>query len=84
MPANAYVLLKVVPEKTQEVLARLREIPNAVVHEVLGPHDIVVELEADTNVDIRSIVSFKIRSIPHVTESVTCLWFEDTFHDAAG
>ncbi len=84
MTANAYVLLRVVPDKTQEVKERLSQIPGALVREVFGPHDLVVELEADTTVDITSTVSFKIRSIPHVTQTITCMWVAGAFSGDAG
>lgn len=86
MAANAYVLLKVQPDKTEEVKSRLRSIPGAIVREVLGPHDFVIELVADTPVDITSIVSFKIRRIPYVKETITCMWVENAFshHESGG
>jgi DNA-binding Lrp family transcriptional regulator len=74
MAVNAYVLLTVEPAKTQAVLGRLRAIPGAVVHEVLGPYDMVVELEADTPEDLTSVLRSKIRSIVGVTATVTCTW----------
>lgn len=75
MAANAYVLLTVDPPSTSAVRQRLQAIPGAIVREVLGPYDIVVELEADTPEDITSIVRNKIRPISGVTSTVTCLWF---------
>lgn len=86
MATNAFVLLKVKPEKTEEVKRRLHRIPGAIVREVLGPHDLVVELTADTPVDITSMVSFKIRRIPYVTETITCICVEGAFthHESAG
>lgn len=74
MAVNAYVLLTVEPARTQAVAERLRAIPRAIVHEVLGPYDIVVELEADTPEDLTSVLRAKIRSIVGVTATVTCIW----------
>jgi DNA-binding Lrp family transcriptional regulator len=74
MATNAYVLLTVEPARTQAVSERLRAIPGAVVHEVLGPYDIIVELESDTPEDLTSVLRSKIRSIVGVTATVTCTW----------
>ena len=84
MSANAYVLLNVDPSRTPQVVTRLKAIPGAVVREVLGPYDIVVELEKDTVVDITSVVRSKIRSVPGVTASVTCIWIEGSYGRHAG
>ena len=84
MAANAYVLLNVEPARTEEVVKRLRAIPGAVVREVLGPYDMVVELEKDTTVDITSVVRSKIRGIPGVTSTITCMWIEGLFGQDAG
>ncbi len=52
MAATAYILVNTEPARTQEVVEQLRAIPGAFVREVLGPYDVVVELEADTQEDI--------------------------------
>jgi DNA-binding Lrp family transcriptional regulator len=74
MTANAYVLITVAPAQTQAVLERLKTIQRALVTEVLGPFDIIVELEADSTEDITSILHTKIRPVPGVTSTVTCPW----------
>ncbi len=85
MSANAYVLLTIEPPRTEEVLKRLRTIPGALVREVTGPYDVVVELTQDTTVDLTAVVRSKIRSIKGITSSVTCLWIEGFLgHDAGG
>jgi len=75
MPANAYVLINVEPASTGAVVERLRAIPRAVVREVLGPYDVIVELEADTQEDITAILRHKIRPVYGITNTVTCIWF---------
>jgi DNA-binding Lrp family transcriptional regulator len=74
MAVSAYILINVDPARTQVVLERLRAIPGAVVREVLGPYDIVVELERDTPEDLTAVLRAKIRSVPGVTSTVTCTW----------
>ena len=76
MAANAYVLLTIEPARTQAVVERLRAIGQAIVHEVIGPYDVVVELEADTPEDLTGILQSKIRPIQGVTSTLTCLWLD--------
>ncbi len=84
MSANAYVLLTVAPARTAEVVDRLRSISGAVVQEVLGPYDVIVELSSDTTVDITSTVRSQIRDIPGVKSTVTCTFVDGIFGDSAG
>ena len=73
---HAYVLINVEPARTEAVLERLVSIPGARVHEVLGPFDIVVELEAEAPEYITQTLREKIRPVPGVTATVTCTWME--------
>ncbi len=66
MAANAYILINVEPASTRTVSERLREISGAVVNEVFGPYDFVVDLEADTPEDITAVLRTKIRPISAV------------------
>ena len=75
MAANAFVLINVDPENTQAVMDQLERIPGAVVHEVLGPYDIVVDMEAATQEDLTGTLRNKIRPIHGVTNTVTCICF---------
>ena len=76
MAANAYVMLQVEPAKTQSVLQRLKTLKGAIVHEVLGPYDIIVELEAATQEDLAAVLRTQIRAISGVTATVTCTWLD--------
>ena len=73
MAAGAYILINTEPASTRAVLDQLQGIPGAVVYEVLGPYDAVVDLEADTQEDITAILRHKIRPIRGVTNTVTCV-----------
>jgi len=75
MAANAFILVNVDPTSTNEVVKKLEAISGAVVHEVLGPYDFVVDLEADTQEDITAVLRNKIRPINGVTNTVTCICF---------
>ena len=73
MAANAYILVNADPSHTGDVIKKLEAIAGARVHEVLGPYDFVVDLEADTQEDIT--VRHKIRPIKGVTNTVNCICF---------
>ena len=75
MAATAYILVNIEPARTQAVVKQLRTIPGTFVREVLGPYDVVVELEADTQEDITAVLRNQIRPINGITDTVTCLWF---------
>jgi DNA-binding Lrp family transcriptional regulator len=75
MSVNAYVFINVEPENIQEVVERLHAIPGGIVREVVGPYDVVVELEVDTEEDLAGVLRHKINPVPGVTNSVTCTWF---------
>lgn len=77
-------LLTVVPARTGEVVDRLRSISGAIVQEVLGPYDVIVELTSDTTVDITQMVRSQIRGIPGVESTVTCTFVDGLFGDGAG
>ncbi|MSQ25850.1 MAG: Lrp/AsnC family transcriptional regulator [Dehalococcoidia bacterium] len=85
MSANAYVLLNIEPVRTQEVIKRLLAIKGALVREVIGPYDVILELEGGTVEDITSVVRQKIRTIAGITGTVTCMWVtEQAGHTAGG
>ena len=73
MAVNSYILINVEPAVTSTVLEQLRSIPGAVAHEVLGPFDVIVDLETDTQEDATAILRNKIRPIHGVTNTVTCV-----------
>ncbi len=73
MAVNSYILINVEPSMTRSVLDQLQSIPGAVVHEVLGPFDAIVDLETDTQEDATAILRNKIRPIHGVTNTVTCV-----------
>jgi DNA-binding Lrp family transcriptional regulator len=75
MAVTAYILVNAEPARTRAVFQQLREIPGAVVHEVLGPYDFVVDLETDTQEDVAAVLRERIRPIPGVNNTVTCVCF---------
>ncbi len=73
MAVKAYVLVVTDPGKTRRVIQALREIPGIVeLYEVMGPYDIVVEIEVESLQDIPPLLGGKIRVIEGI-ESTTSL-----------
>ena len=75
-PGHAYILINVEPAQTQRVVERLKAIPGTEVHEVLGPYDIVVELEVEAPEYLTVVLREKIRPVPGILSTVTCAWIE--------
>ena len=70
---KAYVLIVTDPVKTKEVYARLQEVREIVeVHEVMGPYDIVCEIQVDDLTQVPPILGERVRGIPGI-ESTTSL-----------
>ncbi len=73
MAVKAYVLIVADPGQTGSVYQALKR--NALItdcYEVMGPYDIVVELEVDDLTEIALILSEQIRTVPGI-ESTTSL-----------
>ncbi len=74
MAVKAYVLIGADPSKTKTVVSKLREIPGIrEVNEVMGPYDIVAEVEISAMTDITSILRQQIRAVDGITNTVTCV-----------
>ena len=73
MAVKAYVLIVTDPGATKSVYETLRNVQGVVeLHEVMGPYDIVCEIEAADLTDIPPILGERIRRIPGI-ESTTSL-----------
>ncbi|MDP2949053.1 MAG: Lrp/AsnC ligand binding domain-containing protein [Chloroflexota bacterium] len=73
MAIKAYVLVVTDPGRTKGVLDVMRDIPGVVeTHEVMGPYDIVAEIEVDNLTEIPPILGDKIRKIAGI-QSTTSL-----------
>ncbi len=70
---KAYVLVVTNPGETKNVVIAAKDIKGVVeLHEVMGPYDIVIEVEVESLSDVPPILSDKIRAIPGI-ESTTSL-----------
>ena len=74
MAVKAYILINTETNLTQSVAETISSITGtAEVNEVLGPFDLVVELEAVRLEDVTRILRDKIRPILGVRDTVTCV-----------
>ena len=75
--AKAFIMITAEPAETQRSGERLRNMRGAVVYEVLGPFDFIVDMEADTPEDLTSVLRNNVRSISGVSATLTCTVIED-------
>ena len=75
---KAYVLIVTDPGATRRVVQKLADIPDIVeLHEVMGPYDIVAELEADGLTDVPPILSDRIRTIEGIQSTTSLVAFPE-------
>jgi DNA-binding Lrp family transcriptional regulator len=75
---KAYVLVVTQPGNTRGVVNSVRAIPGVKeLHEVMGPYDIVIEIEVESLSDVPPILSDKIRTIPGIESTTSLVTFPD-------
>ncbi len=75
---KAYVLVVTNPGETKNVVTAAKAIPGIVeLHEVMGPYDIVIEIEVDSLSDVPPILSDKIRTIPGIESTTSLVTFPE-------
>ena len=75
---KAYVLVVTDPGRTRHVADALRSIPGIVeLHEVMGPYDIVVELEVNNLQDIPPILGERIRVVEGIQSTTSLVTLPD-------
>jgi len=75
---KAYVLVVTNPGETRNVLGAIKDIPGVVeIHEVMGPYDIVVEIEVASLSDVPPILSDKIRTVPGIESTTSLVTFPE-------
>ena len=73
---KAYVLVVANPGATKAVYAALQQVDGVVeCHEVMGPYDIVVEIEVENLSDVPPILSDRIRTIAGVASTTSLVTF---------
>jgi DNA-binding Lrp family transcriptional regulator len=75
---KAYVLVVTDPDATRQVFEALRQVEDVTeLHEVMGPYDIIVEIQVENLVDMPPILSNQIRAIPGVQSTTSLVSFPE-------
>jgi DNA-binding Lrp family transcriptional regulator len=75
---KAYVLVVANPGATKTVYAALQQVAGVVeCHEVMGPYDIVAEVEVENLSDVPPILGDHIRTIPGVESTTSLVTFPE-------
>jgi DNA-binding Lrp family transcriptional regulator len=75
---KAYVLVVTDPGKTRHVHEEISKIPNIVeLHEVMGPYDLVVEIEVESLQDIPTILGERIRTLDGIQSTTSLVTLPD-------
>jgi DNA-binding Lrp family transcriptional regulator len=75
---KAYVLVVTDPGKTRHVFEEIRKVSGVTeVHEVMGPYDIVAEIEAENLQDVPTILGERIRSIDGIQSTTSLVTFPE-------
>ena len=75
---KAYVLVVTTPGSTRGVVDSIRGIEGVVeLHEVMGPYDVVVEIEVQSLSEVPAILSDKIRSVPGIESTTSLVTFPE-------
>ena len=78
MAIKAYILIVTDPGKTKDVYGQIQKIPGiAELHEVMGPYDIVVELEVNSLQEIPPVLGDRIRPIPGIQSTTSLVTFPE-------
>ena len=79
MAVKAYILIVADPGATKRVFDALSRINGVVeLHEVMGPYDIIVELDVPTLAEVPPILSNQIRTIPGIQSTTSLVSFPET------
>jgi len=76
MAAKAFLLIETVADKSNEVVAAIKQLGEQRVKwvsTVTGPYDVIAVVEGVTLFEIGDLVTGKINSIPGISRVVTCL-----------
>lgn len=78
MSVKAYVLVVTDPGATKRVFEALTQVPGVTeLHEVMGPYDIIVEIQVPNLVDVPPILSSQIRIIPGIQSTTSLVSFPE-------
>lgn len=73
---KTFILIVTDPGTTRRIASTLKKLPYVTdVHEVMGPYDIVVELEAPQLTDVPTILTNDIRTIEGIQSTTSLVAF---------
>jgi DNA-binding Lrp family transcriptional regulator len=73
MSIRAYILINTQIGKTQKVAEELKKIPEIKKLDVImGPYDIIIEIEVPSYENISEILLNKLQNIPAINHTMTC------------
>jgi DNA-binding Lrp family transcriptional regulator len=79
MSIKAYILVVTDPGATKRVFDALAAVPGVTeIHEVMGPYDIIAEIEVPNLVDVPPILSSRIRIIPGIQSTTSLVSFPES------
>ena len=75
---KAYILIVTDPGATKQVFDSLSAVKGVTeVHEVMGPYDMIVELDVPTLAEVPPILSNQIRIVPGIQSTTSLVSFPD-------
>ena len=79
MTVKAFVLVVVDTARTLDIVQALADVPEVkAVNELMGPYDVVVELETPEFDDVTAVLRERIRPIEGVRNTLTCIVMSPT------
>jgi DNA-binding Lrp family transcriptional regulator len=70
---HAYILIQTEVGKAPDVVAALSSIEGVLVaHDVTGPYDAIVQVEAETIDALGKLVVADVQTVPGITRTLTC------------
>jgi DNA-binding Lrp family transcriptional regulator len=78
MAVKAYILVVTDPGATKRVYEALAAVPGVTeLHEVIGPYDIIAEINVPSLVEVPPILSSRIRIIPGIQSTTSLVSFPE-------
>ena len=75
---DAFVLINTAMGHEADVLAALRDIKGiSMAHGTFGAYDVIVKVESDDTIDMRSTITEKIRKIEHVRSTLALIIIDE-------
>lgn len=74
MAISAFVLVDVIGDHTKSAFKTITRLPGVKhVYAITGPHDLIVDIEADTLENLNELVLSRLRSVDGVTKTTTAI-----------